>query len=167
MAQEARFDDDLTGYAIAVTRGDDGWRVEELSESAFDGLDDAVSQVRALRSEGPSFGVVNVDNEYFVLVRPSPTGTRAMVSDATMAVMDDLAADVLELLNIDIPDVDPEGIDDIEPWSEGDLGLLEDLGLQADVLQVIVDDEDMWPDEQIHAIAEGMGFVDELERVVG
>ncbi len=86
-----------------------------------------------------------------------------LLSDAVAALDYDVAADVLDLLRLDVPDEDD--VDD-DPWPEGDLGMLADLGVPADELAVLVDEIDLYPDEQLTAIARRCGFADELAKVV-
>ena len=50
---------------------------------------------------------------------PRPAGCRCMLSDAVAALDYDVAADVLDLLRVELP---PEDDDDDDPWPEGDLG---------------------------------------------
>ena len=69
-------------------------------------------------------------------MRPAPAGTRLLLSDATAALDYDIAAEVLEKLDADIR---PEDLDDADPFEEGDLGLLSDIGLPEAVLGVILD----------------------------
>ena len=57
-----------------------------------------------------------------------------MVSDAAAALDYDVAADVLDLLRVELPP-DDDALDDV--WPEGDLGILADLGLPADELEVL------------------------------
>ena len=87
-------------------------------------------------------------------------------SDATAAIDYDIAADVLDSLNIDVPDIDSDDLDDVDPWEEGDLGVLSDLGLPESVMSVIVGDTDLYADEQIGMIAARLGFADELSAVL-
>jgi len=53
-----------------------------------------------------------VDDEFFVIVRPAPSGTRLLLSDATAALDYDIAAEVLDNLDADI---DPEDLEDRDP----------------------------------------------------
>ena len=75
----------------------------------------------------------------------------------------DIAAEVLEKLDNDIneDDLDPDA-----PFEEGDLGLLADIGLPEAVLGVILDESDLYADEQLGRIAREMGFADELSAVL-
>lgn len=156
--------DALTGVALGVSQEGGSWQVTRLDERALGSLDDAARQVRSLRAEGASFGLVDVDHEYFVILRPGPSGMRLMLSDATASLDYDLAADVLDELNVEIPDLTDDELDDTDPWAEGDMGILEDLGLPPGVLEVIVSEVDLYADEQLQSVAERMGFADELDR---
>lgn len=157
-------DDAVTGNALGVMQEGGSWQITRLKDSALTSLDDAARQVRALRTEGASFGLLDVDHEYFVILRPGPSGMRLMLSDATASLDYDLAADVLDELNVDVPDLSDEELEETDPWGEGDMGILEDLGLPAGVLEIIVSETDLYADEQLQSVAERMGFGEELER---
>ncbi|WP_405159517.1 tRNA adenosine deaminase-associated protein [Nocardia sp. NBC_01499] len=158
--------DDVEGFAVAVVREEGKWRCSPLSQAALTDLSAAENELKALRSSGAVFGLLDIDDEFFIVVRPAPSGTRMLVSDATAAIDYDIAADVLDALNVEIPDIDPDELDDIEPWEEGDLGVLADLGLPEPVLSVILADTDLYPDEQLGMIAQRLGFADELSAVL-
>lgn len=66
---------------------------------------------------------------------------------------------MLDTLDADLDDAD---LDDVDPFAEGDLEVLTDLGLPAAVLSVIVDDPELYADEQVSRIAAEMGFEDQL-----
>ncbi len=158
--------DDLEGFGVAVVREDGQWRCSPLTSAVLGSLRSAETELRELRSAGAVFGLLDVDDEFFVVIRPAPAGTRLLLSDATAAVDYDIAADVLEALHIEIPDLDPDELDDVEPWEEGDLGVLSDLGLPEPVLSVIVAESDLYPDEQLGMIAQRLGFANELSAVL-
>ena len=65
-------------------------------------LSDAETELRELRSAGAVFGLLDVDDEFFVIVRPAPSGTRLLLSDATAALDYDIADEVLDNLDADI-----------------------------------------------------------------
>lgn len=157
---------EVEGYAVAVVREESGWKVTSLKAGALDSLGNAERQLRELRATGAVFGLLDVDDEFFIVVRPSPTGARLLLSDATAAVDYDIAADVLDRLNIDVPDLDPDDVDDVDPWEEGDLSLLADLGLPDSVMSIIVGDTDLYADEQLGMIAARLGCADELASVL-
>ena len=109
-------------------------------------------------------GLLDVDDEFFVLLRPTPGGVALMVSDAVAALDYDVAADVLDLLRVELPDDDD--VADAPPWPEGDLAILADLGLPADELEVLAAEAELYPDEQLAAIGRRCGFADALAEVV-
>lgn len=149
------------GFAIAVVREDGRWRCSLMDRAALTELDSAITELRKLRSTGAVFGLLVVDDEFFVLVRPGPGGVSLLLSDAAAALDYDVAADVLDLLRVDPPDDD-----DDEVWPEGDLGIFADLGLPDAELQVIIDDVDLYPDEQLQMIAQRCGFSAELSKLL-
>ena len=151
------------GFGIAVVREEGKWRCTPMKSAALTSLTAAETELRELRSAGAVFGLLDVDDEFFVIVRPAPAGTRLLLSDATAALDYDIAAEVLDKLDADIDD---EDLEDQDPFEEGDLGVLSDIGLPEGVLGVIVADIDMEIDEQISAIAERMGFDSELSAVL-
>ncbi|MCV7253693.1 tRNA adenosine deaminase-associated protein [Mycolicibacterium fluoranthenivorans] len=151
------------GFGVAVVREDGKWRCTPMRRAALSSLSAAETELRELRSAGAVFGLIDVDDEFFVIVRPAPAGTRLLLSDATAALDYDIAAEVLDKLDADIDD---EDLEDQDPFEEGDLGVLSDIGLPEGVLGVIVADIDMEIDEQISAIAERMGFDSELSAVL-
>ncbi|MET9287938.1 tRNA adenosine deaminase-associated protein [Nocardia beijingensis] len=158
--------DDVEGFAVAVVREEGKWRCSPLSRDALTDLSAAENELKALRSSGAVFGLLDIDDEFFIVLRPAPSGTRMLVSDATAAIDYDIAADVLEALNVEIPDIDPDELDDVEPWEEGDLGVLADLGLPESVLSVILAETDLYPDEQLGMIAQRLGFASEFAAVL-
>ncbi|WP_027019178.1 tRNA adenosine deaminase-associated protein [Corynebacterium sputi] len=158
-------DGDLS-YAVAVVRTDEGWKVSELDDSALDSVGEAVTAMRGLRAESASFGLLNIDDDYFIIVRPVPGSVKVLLSDATAAVTDDIAADVFDELDIDVPDIADEDLDDTAGWPEGDLAILADVGLSEEVLAVVCEDADLWASEQLQSIAEALGFEDELSDAV-
>lgn len=158
--------DDLEGFGVAVVHEDGKWRVTPLPARALTSLSAAETELREMRSSGAVFGLLDVDDEFFVVLRPAPSGTRLLLSDASLAGEYDIAADVLDELNIEIPDFDEDELDDIEPWAEGDMGLLADLGLPEAVMGIIVAETDLYPDEQLGSIAQRLGFPDELAAVL-
>lgn len=151
----------VAGFAVAVVREDGRWRCSTLDTSVLGGLDGAITALRDLRSTGAVFGMCNVDDEFFVLIRPVPGGVDLLLSDAAAALDYDIAADVLDLLRVEPPDED-----DDEVWPEGNLAVLSDIGLPEGELLVIIEEVDLYPDEQLEMIAQRCGFGDEFAAVL-
>ncbi len=160
-AQEAA--DHPEGFGVAVVREDGKWRCSLMSPTVLTSLSAAETELRELRSAGAVFGLLDIDDEFFLIVRPAPSGTRLLLSDATAALDYDIAAEALETLDADIS---AEDLEDADPFEEGDVGLLADIGLPEPVLSVILDETDLYADEQLGRIAREMGFADELAAVL-
>ena len=155
--------DAADGFGVAVVREEGKWHCSPMAPQALTSLRAAETELRELRSAGAVFGLLDVDDEFFVILRPGPSGTRLLLSDATAALDYDIAAEVLEKLDADIG---PDDLEEADPFEEGDLGLLSDIGLPEAVLGVILDQSDLYADEQLGRIAREMGFADELSAVI-
>ena len=153
------------GYAVTVERADGTWRVREF-EDDFTDLSTSVTAVRNLRSEGAAFALLNVEDDYLVIVRPGPSRVRVLISDATMAVDDDFAADILDEADVEVPDIDPDELDNVDAWADGEFAILADLGLAEEQMSILLDD-DADPADLAQSIADELGFGDELDDVVG
>ncbi len=151
------------GFGVAVTRDESTWRCSLLAAELLDDLDGVITALRRVATTGPVFGMLAVDDEFFVLVRPIPGGASLLLSDATAGLDYDIAADVLDLLQVPVPE--EEDIED-DPWPEGDLALLADLGVPEQEMQLIVDEVDLYPDEQLSMIAQRCGFGDAFAAVL-
>ncbi|WP_128890655.1 tRNA adenosine deaminase-associated protein [Corynebacterium pelargi] len=142
-------------FAVTVTRADGAWQIREF-EDDFTSLRTSIRAVRNLRAESAAFAMLCVEDDYFVLVRPTPKGVRLLISDASAASEDDFALEVLETLGVDTDDIDED------PWAEGDFDILADLGISEQVMAVICDETDWWASEQLQRLAEEMGMEDEF-----
>ena len=151
------------GFGVAVVREDGKWRCSAMGPKALVSLSAAETELRELRSAGAVFGLLDIDDDFFVIVRPAPSRTRLLLSDATAALDYEIAEEVLDNLDAD---VEQDDLEDADPFAEGDLGLLSDIGLPEAVLSVILDETDLYADEQLGRIAREMGFADELSAVL-
>ena len=151
------------GFGVAVVREDGKWRCTPLRKGALNSLTAAETELRELRSAGAVFGLLDIDEEFFVIVRPAPAGTRLLLSDATAALDYDIAAEALEKLDADIAQ---EDLEDSDPFEEGDPAILADVGLPEAVLSVILGEIDLYADEQLGRIAREMGFAEEFAAVL-
>jgi len=155
--------DNTDGFAVAVVRENGIWQCSAMSPKVLTSLAAAETALRELRSAGAVFGLLDIDDEFFLIVRPAPSGTRLLLSDATAALDYDIAAEALETLDADIS---PDDLEDSDPFEEGDLGVLSDIGLPEAVLSVILDETDLYPDEQLGRVAREMGFAEQLSAVL-
>ena len=136
----------IDGFAAAVVREDGAWKCSLLAPELLDDLDGVITGLRRVATTGPVFGMLAVDDEFFVIVRPIPGGAALLLSDATAGLDYDIAADVLDLLQVrsrrTTRSTTTRGRRAI--WR-----LLADLGVPEQEMQLIVDEVDLYPDEQL------------------
>lgn len=147
-------------WAVVVFRGEGGWQVAQLPPGIVGDLDAVVSAVRG--QVAGAFALVDVADEFFVVVRVLGGEERFLLSDAGASLDWDLAMQVMDRLDLDPPDED----ESLELWPAGELALFEDLGLDAMELSAILDDHDAYADEMLASLARRLGFADEYEQVV-
>ena len=149
-------------YAVIAYREHGRWQVEVLPEAVTTDLDALIAAVRQQPGEYGAFALVDVADEFFVVVRVQSGRVRLLLSDVTAAVAWDLAVQVLEHLDLDVP-----GDDDLEEvWPAGDLGILSDMGLDEMEMGAILSDDDAYADEMLTLLARRLGFAGAYERVV-
>jgi putative tRNA adenosine deaminase-associated protein len=150
-------------YAVVAFRDEfASWQAGLLPDTAGDDLEAIVAALRRQPAPGAVFGLVNVADEFFVVVRVEGGDERLLLSDVTASVAWDLAAQVLDAL-----DLDPPGEDELEDiWPVGDLGIFSDLGLDEMEMGAILADVDAYADEMLDAVARRLGFGPVYERVV-
>jgi putative tRNA adenosine deaminase-associated protein len=149
-------------YAILVFRQDGQWQLGVLPEAVTDNLAAIVAAVRQQPGDNGAFALVNVADEFFVVVRVQMGRVRVLLSDVTAAVAWDLAAQVLEHLDLEVP-----ADDDLdEVWPAGDLGVFDDLGLDEMEMGTVLSDTDAYADEMLSSLARRLGFSEPFERVV-
>ena len=83
-----------------------------------------------------------------------------MISDVTYALDYEVAAELIEVLDLEFPEED----DEAQPG--GDLDLLNDLGVSEMELLTILDDSELYPDEQLEAIASRLGFGEQFNQAI-
>lgn len=153
---------DAEAYAVLVFREDGQWQAGLLPEVLTEDLDGLIAAVRQQPGENGSFALVDVADEFFVVVRVQMGRVRLLLSDVTAAVAWDLAGQVVDALDVDVP-----GEDDLEEvWPAGDLSVFDDLGVDAMELGAILSDLDAYADEMLNVLARRLGFAQAYERVV-
>lgn len=158
-------DDDSTDegdidFAVAAHRSDGVWSLAEITETTLASVETLAHGLRRFPGEGGALAMVAIDDDFFVLVRVEGHATRVLLSDVTAAEEWELAESVIEFLGVPDPEDDDHG-------PAGDLGVVADLGMSAVDMAVLLDDDDLYPDEMLSEIANRLGFGDEFDDVVG
>jgi putative tRNA adenosine deaminase-associated protein len=147
-------------WAVVVFSDGGGWQVGQLPPGVSGDLADVE---QAVRGQLPgSFALVDVADDFFIVVRNQGGQLRFLLSDVTASSEWELAAQVMDRLELDIPEEDD--LDEVLP--AGDLDVFDDLGLDAMELGAILSDVDAYADEMLSALARRLGFADAFERVV-
>ncbi|MEN9735589.1 MAG: hypothetical protein RL129_299 [Actinomycetota bacterium] len=148
-------DESVSDFGIIAWREDGTWSVAQLTDTDELGL--IMDQlIERSRQYGGAIALVSVAEDFFIVAREIGTEMKMMISDATFALENDLAVDLLEMLDLPFPEED----DDAQ--TGGDVDLLTDLGINEMELEAIAADSEMYPDEAIEAIAKRLGFGDEF-----
>jgi putative tRNA adenosine deaminase-associated protein len=148
--------------AVVVYREDGAWQSGVLPERVGSDLDGLIQVLRQQPAENGAIGLVNVADEFFVVLRVRGDEVRLMLSDVTAAVEWDLARQVVERLGMDAPAED--GMDEV--WPAGDVGIFADLGLEEMELGVLLGDLDAYADEILTSVADRLGFADVYDRAL-
>jgi putative tRNA adenosine deaminase-associated protein len=147
-------------WAVVVFRVDGAWQVEELPPTTAKDLADVEA---AVRGQAPgAFALVDIADEFFVVVRRVQGVDQYLLSDVTASASWDLAAQVMDRLELDVP-ADDE-LDEV--WPAGDLSVFSDLGLEEMELGAILSDVDAYADEMLSTLARRLGFSDAYERAM-
>ena len=149
-------------YAVVVTREQGRWHVDVLPDAVTDDLDALVAAVRRQAWEDGAFALVDVADEFFVVVRVHSGRVRLLLSDLTASAEWDLARQVVDHLGVAVPRDD--ALRRVVPV--GDLGVFDDLGVDGLELAALLSDVEAYADELLSALARRLGFANAYERVV-
>ena len=145
-------------FAIEAWHEDGRWSVASLPDP--DDLTHIIDRLKKQQTNGGAVALIAIDDEFFLAIRVLGTHVKFFISDITCAIDYEVAAEFLDLADLDQPE------EDDEPLPAGDLDIFADLGLHSMELSTICDDADLFPDEQIEAIANRLGFSDQLTELL-
>jgi len=147
-------------FALIAWREEGSWQLSRLSDEAITDIGIALDALRSQQGDGGAIAMVTVDDAFFILIRQIGDRMQMVLSNSLMALEYEIAAEVLELLDIESPEED----DPEEP--AGDLNIFSDFGIDALDLQMICDDQERFPDEQLDSIARQIGFGSEFVEII-
>lgn len=156
-------DDDGSGdFAAVAYREENYWDVYLLPVALTQDFKGVLHALRQQPSISGAIGLLSIGDDFFVIVRVYGDDVSLFLSDVTASVDWQVARDVLEYLDIDVPD--DEDLDQVLP--AGDMSILADLGLDEMELGALAGDLDLYPDEVLASIAERIGFQQAFQRAV-
>lgn len=154
---------DEDGYAAVVWREDGRWEAGVLPPRLLGDLDGLVAAVRQHPGEGGALGLVDVADDFFIVIRVRGLAEpELLLSDVTASADYALARQVVTRLGLPVPDDDD--LDVIVP--AGDLAILSDMGLDPMELGAVLADTEAYADEQLDAIGRRVGFGPVLDRAL-
>lgn len=152
----------MTDFAVVVFREDERWEVELLPVALTADLDGLVQALRQQPSIAGTIGLAAVGDDFFVAIRIRGDEEMVFLSDVTASVDWPLAHQVLDYLDIPVPE--DEDLDQVLPV--GDMSIFADLGLDEMELGAVSGDLDLYPDEMLSNIAERLGFAGPFDRAL-
>ena len=152
--ESSRTDDD---FGVIAWHEDGIWSVSQLAGTRD--LSEIIEVLKGQQTNGGAVALIAIDEEFFIIARARGAELQIMLSDVTYSAEYDIAADIIDLLDLPYPD------EDDEPQPGGDIALLADLGVSAMELETMSDDLDLYPEEQIMALAHRLGFGDEFDEI--
>ena len=156
-------DNEATDFAVVVYREEPSWEAELLPVALTEDLDGFIHALRQIPGLGGTIGLAAVGDDFFVAIRILGEEVMVFLSDVTASLDWPLARQVLEYLEIDLPDEDDD-LDQVLPV--GDMSILADLGMDEMELGAISGDLEAYPDEMLLSIGEKIGFAAPLERAL-
>jgi len=149
-------------FAVVVYREDDVWEVDVLPAALTGNLDGLIQAMRQQPSRGGAIALAAVGDDFFVALRVVGSQVSVFLSDVTASVDWPLARQVLDYLDIPVPE--DEDLDQVLP--AGDMSIFADLGLDEMDLGALSGNLDLFPDEVLASIARRLGFGPALERAL-
>ena len=135
---------------------DGRWSVAELET---DDLTEIIDRLKGQHTNGGAVALLSVNEDFFIVARALGTNLQMMISDVTYALEDDLAADLVDVLDLPVPEEDDES----QPG--GDIDLLVDLGVNVMEIEALASDPELFPDEAVSAIAHRLGFGEQFDEL--
>ena len=137
---------------------DGRWSVNSLTSTRDIGS--VIDSIKAQQTNGGAIALIAIEDEFVIIARALGDQMQMMISDVTYALDYEVAAELIEVLDLEFPE------DEDESQPGGDLDLLNDLGVSEMELLSILDDTELYPDEQLEAIANRLGFGEQFNQVI-
>ncbi len=119
-----------------------------------------IDALKNQQTNGGALALIAIEDEFVIIARALGDQMQMMISDVTYALDYEVAAELVEVLDLEFPQ------DEDESQPGGDIDLLSDLGLGEMELLSILDDSELYPDEQLEAIANRLGFGEQFNQVI-
>lgn len=148
-------------FALAAYREEGVWQLHEIAHELLADLESLLHALRRFPGDGGALGLIGVDEDFFLVLRVAGSRERLLLSDVTAADEWELAQAAVERLGLPLPE------EDDEPAPAGDLDIVGDWGLSAMDMGILIDDEELYPDEILSEVADKLGFGALFDDAVG
>jgi putative tRNA adenosine deaminase-associated protein len=145
-------------FGIIAWHEDGRWDATRLISTRDIGA--IIDSLKVQQTNGGAIALIAIEDEFVIIARALGDQMQMMISDVTYALDYEVAAELIEVLDLEFPEED----DEAQPG--GDLDLLNDLGVSEMELLTILDDSELYPDEQLEAIASRLGFGEQFNQVI-
>jgi putative tRNA adenosine deaminase-associated protein len=156
------FDDAIVDFAVVAFQEDGRWEAVPLPPHVAETLDLFVAALRQQGSDGPTIGLLGIDDDYFVAARLVGPDVRLFLSSRAAGEDDRLAGDVLSRLG---------GAADEWDSARGPVGdqeIFADLGVGSFDLQVVCErlrtEGELGLIDAVEGLAARIGFGEQFAR---
>ncbi len=144
--------------AVEAWHEDGRWSVANLPDAQD--IPAIIDRLKAQQTNGGALALIAIDEEFFMLIRVLGTHISMFLSDVSCALDYEVAEEFLEIADLDQPN------EDDEPFPVGHQEIFADLGMPHMELLALCDDSELFPDEQLEAIAKRLGFGNEFAELL-
>ena len=144
--------------AVAAWHEDGRWTLGILPDPTD--IAQIITSLKSQQTNGGAIALISIDEEFFIVIRVLGTHISLFLSDSSCALDYSVAEELLEIANLPIPE------DDEDAAPIGHMEILADLGMSSMELSALCDDAELFPDEQLEAIANRLGFGDQFAELL-
>lgn len=144
--------------AVAAWHEDGLWTLGVLPDPTD--IAQIITSLKSQQTNGGAIALISIDEEFFILIRVLGSHISLLLSDSTCALDYPVAEELLEIADLPMPEDD----EDANPI--GNLEILSDLGMSGMEIYALCDDAELFPDEQLEAIANRLGFGDQFAELL-
>ena len=145
--------------AVAAWHEDGRWTLGLLPDPSD--ITQIITSLKSQQTNGGAIALISIDEEFFILVRVLGSHISLFLSDATCALDYPVAEELLDIADLPMPEDDDDG------GPIGHIEILSDLGMNGMEISALCDDVELFPDEQLEAIANRLGFGDQFAELLG
>lgn len=144
--------------AVAAWHEDGLWTLGVLPDPTD--IAQIITSLKSQQTNGGAIALISIDEEFFILIRVLGSHISLFLSDSTCALDYPVAEELLEIADLPMPEEDEEA----NPI--GNMEILADLGMSGMEIYALCDDSELFPDEQLEAIANRLGFGDQFAELL-